>query len=134
MTIQQREILKQLRIEGYSYSKIAKLMGISENTIKSFCRRNNLGAIGMGNADQRNSSFCRQCGAPLIHTSGAKKKRFCSDKCRRKWWNAHPEVVQRKAIYTFTCDHCGITFESYGNKKRKYCSRACYGKSKAARS
>lgn len=133
MTKQQKEKIEQLRIDGYSYAKIAKRLDISENTIKSFCRRNNLGRACLDITAQADDSFCSQCGAQLIHTTGAKKKRFCSDKCRMKWWDAHPEAIKRKAIYTFTCDHCGIKFESYGNKKRKYCSRSCYGKSKAAR-
>lgn len=133
MTKQQKEKIKQLRIEGYSYTKIAERLKISENTIKSFCRRNNLGSGCVSNTDQTDDGLCCQCGTPLSHTTGAKKKRFCSDKCRMKWWNAHPEVVKRKAIYTFTCDYCGVIFESYGNKKRKYCSRSCYGKSKVAR-
>lgn len=133
MTYQQKEKIKQMRGEGFSYSKIAATLGISENTVKSYCRRNNLGGAGMGIANQADDAFCRQCGVPLNHTPGAKKKRFCSDKCRMAWWNAHPEAVNRKAIYLFTCDHCGTAFESYGNKNRKYCSRACYGKSKAVR-
>ena len=119
MTKQQKEQIKQLRIEGYSYTKIAKQLNISENTIKSFCRRNNLGSACVDITDQDDESFCRQCGTPLFHTIGSKKKRFCSDKCRMKWWNAHPEAVKRKAIYMLTCDHCGIKFESYGNNKRK---------------
>jgi ribosomal protein L37E len=133
MTYQQKEKIKQMRGEGISYSKIAVTLGISENTVKSYCRRNNLGGVGMGIANQVDDAFCRQCGALLTHTPSAKKKRFCSDQCRMAWWNAHPEAVNRKAIYSFTCDHCGTAFESYGNKNRKYCSRACYGKSKAVR-
>ncbi len=131
MTYLQKEKLKQMRGQGFSYSKIAAALGISENTVKSFCRRNNLGGVSMGNANQADCVLCRQCGIRLTHTVGAKQKRFCSDKCRMTWWNAHPEAVRRKAIYSFTCAHCGTAFESYGNKKRKYCSRTCYGKSKA---
>lgn len=133
MTYQQKEKIKQLRGEGFSYTKIASTLGISENTVKSFCRRNNLGGISPGIANQADGVLCRQCGMMLTHTVGAKQKRFCSDKCRMTWWNAHPEAVRRKAVYPFTCACCGVVFESYGNKKRKYCSRACYGKSKAVR-
>ncbi len=133
MTYQQKEKIKQMRGEGISYSKIAATLGISENTVKSFCRRNNLGGVGMGIANQADDAFCRQCGALLTHTPSAKKKRFCSDQCRMAWWNAHPEAVNRKAIYSFICANCSTAFESYGNKNRKYCSRACYGKSKAVR-
>ena len=42
MTIFQKEQLRCLRSEGKSYSKIADCLGISENTIKSYCQRNNL--------------------------------------------------------------------------------------------
>ena len=133
MTKLQKEKINMLRIEGYSYAKIAKMLNISENTIKSFCRRNNLTSSSIGNTYQTDDAFCSQCKVLLTHTTRARKKRFCSDKCRMKWWNAHPEAVKRKAIYTITCNHCGLAFESYGNKKRKYCSRACYGKSKAVR-
>lgn len=133
MTQQQKEIVIKMRREGCSYSRISKALGISKNTVKSFCRRNNLGGVTLKSHNQIDNAFCRQCGAPLTHTIGAKQKRFCSAKCRMAWWNAHPEAVNRKAIYTFTCAHCGAAFESYGNKHRKYCSRACYGKSKAVR-
>jgi hypothetical protein len=133
MTNQQKETITQLRSMGHSYAKIATLLGISENTVKSFCRRNNLAGVGRELASQNPGTLCRQCKALLIHTAGAKQKRFCSDKCRMTWWNAHPEAVSRKAFYPFTCDYCGANCESYGNKKRKYCSRACYGKSKAVR-
>jgi len=39
----QKEQITQMRSEGFSYAKIAAALGISENTVKSFCRRNNLG-------------------------------------------------------------------------------------------
>ncbi|MDP3486515.1 MAG: helix-turn-helix transcriptional regulator [Bacillota bacterium] len=133
MTYQQKETIKQMRSTGHSYSKIAMLLGISENTVKSFCRRNNLGGVGLAIANQAPGVLCRQCGTLLTHTAGAKQKRFCSDRCRMTWWNAHPEAVNRKALYPFICAHCGAACESYGNKKRKYCSRACYVKSKAVR-
>ncbi|MBS3938770.1 MAG: RNA polymerase subunit sigma-70 [Peptococcaceae bacterium] len=132
MTNQQKETITQMRSMGHSYTKIATLLGTSENTVKSFCRRNNLSGVGMVIANQAPGILCRQCGVLLTHTAGAKQKRFCSVKCRMTWWNAHPEALNRKALYPFTCAHCGAACESYGNKNRKYCSRACYGKSKAA--
>lgn len=131
MTNLQKEKIRQLRGDGFSYSKIATTLGISENTVKSFCRRNDLSGVGRVKATQADGVFCCQCGMQLTHTVGAKQKRFCSDNCRMSWWNTHPEAVSRKAIYSFTCLHCGDVFKSYGNKERKYCSSACYGKSKA---
>jgi hypothetical protein len=124
MKQQQKEKIIKMRQDGFSYSRISKALGVSENTVKSICRRNNLGF-------QKDGIFCLQCGTPLAQTAGVKQKRFCSDKCRLAWWNNHPEAVNRKAIYTFICPVCGLEFESYGNKNRKYCSRTCYGRSKA---
>jgi len=133
MTRTPKEKITQLRSEGLSYSKIAAAISISENTVKSFCRRNNLGGIAAANPDKQDGRCCRQCGKVLSPSSQLKTKRFCSDRCRMAWWNAHPEAVRRKAIYKLTCAFCGREFESYGNKQRKYCSRACYGKSRAVR-
>lgn len=119
----QKERIELLRAEGQSYTRIADILCVSENTVKSFCRRNNLSGTTNNNLKDR----CRGCGSSLIQTKGAKQKHFCSDLCRMKWWNAHPEEVNRKAIYKLTCMLCGVEFESYGNKGRKYCSRACSG-------
>jgi endogenous inhibitor of DNA gyrase (YacG/DUF329 family) len=133
MTRTPKEQIIQMRSEGLSYSKIAAVLCMSENTVKSYCRRNNLGGITTANSDRQDGRFCHQCGKTLSSSPQSKTKRFCSDRCRMTWWNAHPEAVSRKAIYKLTCAFCGREFESYGNKGRKYCSRACYGKSKAVR-
>jgi endogenous inhibitor of DNA gyrase (YacG/DUF329 family) len=131
MTRIPKEEIIHLRRDGFSYSKIAVALCISENTVKSFCRRNNLGGVFAAvNSDKQDGHFCRQCGKPLTASPQSKTKHFCSDRCRMAWWNAHPEAVSRKAIYRLTCAFCSQEFESYGNKSRKYCSRACYGKSK----
>lgn len=130
MTESQRARISGLRAEGMSYAGIAIALGLSENTVKSFCRRNGLG--GNVSASSSDGIHCRNCGVLLVHTLGTKRKKFCSNKCRMAWWNAYPEVVQRKTVCMFTCGLCGIQFQSYGNRQRKYCSRACYGKSKVA--
>ena len=127
MTMTQKQQIAAMRRSGISYGKIATDLGASEGTVKSFCRRNKLGALS-----ESFDGACAFCGKPLTHTAKAKKKRFCSDKCRLSWWNAHPEAVNRKAVYCFTCASCGTAFESYGDKNRKYCSRACYGLARSA--
>jgi len=130
MNKEQREQISKLRCEGVSYSKISELLGLSINTIKSFCRRNNLGGIGT-NANNKSYSFCHKCGKQLEIMPKSKPRKFCSDNCRMTWWNAHSENVNRKAVYNFTCGYCGIEFESYGNSRRKFCNRFCYGKHKS---
>jgi endogenous inhibitor of DNA gyrase (YacG/DUF329 family) len=121
----QKEQIRRLRHEGTGYSKIALSLGLSENTVKSYCKRNNLGGIGAA-LPKPNGTVCRNCGKPVVQLPGQKKRVFCSDACRVVWWNTHPEMVSRKAIYRFTCSYCGTVFESYGDNKRKYCSHACY--------
>lgn len=122
----QKQRIEYLRGKGQSYAAIAADLGISENTLKSYCRRNNIG-VAINQEQPAVTEVCANCGCPLKHTAGSKKKRFCSDKCRMTWWKAHPEAVNRKAVYRFICPACGMEFEAYGNSHRKYCSRACSG-------
>ena len=122
MTDKEKERIRFWRMEGLGYGGIADRLGISENTVKSFCRRNNL----TGAAAVEASMACRQCGQPLALVPGRKGRKFCTEACRRAWWQAHPELVERKAFYKMACARCGREFVSYGNKSRKYCSHACY--------
>lgn len=69
---------------------------------------------------------CKACGKPIVQRAGIKELKFCSGTCRQSWWNSHPEMVNRKAVYEFTCACCGKPFSAYGNAHRKYCSHACY--------
>lgn len=130
MNNKQQEAIQQMRKEGQSYTKIADHLGISENTIKSYCRRNNLGGIAVPVTESSNGTFCKKCGALLTQIQGKKQKQYCSDKCRMSWWNSHPEAVTHKSVRQFTCQSCGQRFEGYGKRERKFCSRACYGKSR----
>lgn len=115
--------IKELREDGMGYAEIARKMDISINTIKSFCRRNGLGGI---KKDESNLTFCKFCFKPVNQYLGKKRKKFCSDSCRNKWWNTHMEDVDKRANYRCICLACGQVFISYGNKNRKYCSHQCY--------
>ncbi len=128
MTNEQKGKISILRHRGQSYSKIADSLNISENTVKSFCRRNNLG-IKPKNKQQaikENCDTCKQCGKALIHGTKGQPKKFCSDQCRRAWWKENESYIVKKAYYIVICTNCGKEFESYGNKSRKYCSHSCY--------
>lgn len=127
MNITQKQRIEYLRGKGGSYAAIAVALNISENTVKSYCRRNNIGAGVIADHSIERAESCANCGKPLMHKLGSKKKRFCSGKCRLAWWAAHPEAVNRKALYSFVCPTCKVEFTAYGNIKRKYCSRACFG-------
>jgi len=126
----QKERIEELRSLGAGYGKIADALGMSINTVKSYCRRNNLvGHQAESEMSQAISqSFCKQCGKELTQPSGRKQLKFCCDECRTSWWNSHPEKVNKKAVYSFTCAFCNEPFTAYGNSKRKYCSHDCYVK------
>ena len=129
MTGEQKQKIQTLRIQGNSYLQIADSLGLSINTVKSYCRINNLSNSDAfkDTGNEENKEHCKQCGKKLVSANKSKPKQFCSDKCRMAWWNAHPEAVKRKAVYKFSCHTCGMDFESYGNSSRKYCSRTCFG-------
>lgn len=118
--------IQRLRAEGCGYGTISEQLGISINTIKTYCRRHGFGGVAVEPKEDSVKKFCRCCGIPVMQTAGRKEKRFCSDKCRNKWWNNNLDQVNRKANYEYICPCCKKTFTAYGNKNRKYCSHACY--------
>ena len=126
MTGEERTTIIGYRKDGYGYKKISQLTGISENTIKTFCKRNGLGNSVADIAPPNGETICKCCGAHITQFPGRKSKKFCSDSCRNRWWNAHLDMVKRKAVYEFTCPACGKSFTAYGNAHRKYCCHACY--------
>ena len=132
MTHQQKETIIQMRREGVSYSKISLALGISENTVKSFCRRKQIsgGRTAGRRKDSKNPTACKKCGSPLIPTVKGQPKKFCSEVCRRAWWKANENKLVKKAYYVIVCAECGKDFESYGNKSRKFCGHACYIKNR----
>ena len=121
MTDIQKQQITAMRLQGAGYVTIGKMLGLSNNTVRSFCRRN-----GLDGDAGKNAVMCKQCSKPIKITPKRKPKIFCSDACRTAWWNSHPEEVNRKAIYRFICVCCGEPFTAYGNRNRKYCSRDCY--------
>jgi len=137
MTTEHKEKIQQMRQEGQSYSQISATLGISENTIKSYCRRNKLAAFKDSDsnsitlkADSEIRTVCKQCGKVLEQGIKGQPKKFCSEECRRAWWKSNDSQIIKKAWYILTCAGCGKTFESYGNKNRKFCGHACYIKNR----
>ena len=112
MTNNEKEKIKILREKGYSYFKIAVALDISENTIKAFCRRNNLGGVRAIRVNPKieGNIKCKQCEKELEQREKGARKKFCSDKCRRQWWKEHDYCIDRKAYYTLTCYECGNKF------------------------
>ena len=121
MTNLEKHQIMNLREKGYSYGKIANELGISVNTIKSFCRRQ---SIIKPKADDKH--YCKCCGKVVKQTPGRKEKKFCSGECRVKWWNSNLDKVNRKAYEKKTCLKCGKEFMVYGSAPKKFCTHSCY--------
>lgn len=127
VTQQQKEQISKLRATGASFGKIASALGMSVNTVKSYCKRNPISSEPVtASKAVVHSDRCPQCNAQLEQSPGHRQKRFCSPKCRIAWWAAHPEQMTRKKLYPIECQHCGGVFMQYGSRPRKFCSRGCY--------
>lgn len=137
MTEEQKEKIKELRLQGVGYKGIANIVNLTRDSVRNFCKRNGLegmSSLAARNIEEKmqNNILCACCMKPLKQKVVGKNKRFCSDECRRKWWKEHQEARRPKAtaIYYFTCIRCGRSFSAYGNKNRKYCSHDCYIKNR----
>ena len=87
MTNGERMLIAQQLKQGLVYSEIARKLDMSVNTIKSYCQRNGLKRAGKSVTSTNDA--CKRCGCALEHTPGRKKKQFCSDACRLRWWHEH---------------------------------------------
>ncbi len=109
MTIEQKTQISALRTQGYGYATIAKAVDLKKDTVVAFCRKHGLTGTKASSNERIDIKvdICRNCGKPLEQTPGRKRRAFCSDKCRVAWWNAHPEKVNRRAVYECVCAGCG---------------------------
>ncbi len=126
MTDEQIKRITELREQGIGYVKIARVLGLSENTVKSYCQRNGYGGMRVRTEKMLDAHICKFCGKEVEQTPGHKEKKFCDATCRQSWWNSHLDKVNRKAIYEFECEFCHKPFTAYGNDHRKYCCKLCY--------
>ncbi len=123
MTLEQQEQIRKLRASGEGYKRISVMLGLSLNTVKSYCRRN-------GDMDQEtvteesateDKQVCPRCHKPVISVPGRRTRIFCSSTCRAAYWRvmAMPVGGQRK------CVGCGSPLGG-NDREKKYCSHACY--------
>lgn len=130
----QRKQIWKLRADGQGYGTIGKAVGLSKESVKAYCRRNpellGFGAATkqMAKERQERGKHCPQCCQPLIFKKTGRPKKFCSDKCRKAWWNRHSDEHDKEqtAYFELTCQHCGGDFMSYANANRKFCGHPCY--------
>ena len=92
MTDEQKKKIRKMRLDGSGYKHIASTLLLPLSTVKGYCKRN--GLVGVGPVVSINNDIsvqlglvCKNCGKRLNHTEGKKKKTFCTDKCRKEYWN-----------------------------------------------
>ena len=80
MTEQQNTIIHNMREQNFSYLAIARAMGVTVSTVKSYCQRNGL-AGNRKEAFRSNPlkppvlpSFCRCCGKQITQKEKVKRR------------------------------------------------------------
>ncbi|MGN0178036.1 MAG: helix-turn-helix transcriptional regulator [Monoglobaceae bacterium] len=121
MTQQEKYRIWELRQNGLGYKKIAKILNLNEDTVKSHIRRTS--------KKEPPKPVCEECGKVLIQMPKTKPRRFCSDRCKTQWWSKHPDAGNRSG-FSFICEYCGKEFKSYVSKTRRYCSTHCYAQAR----
>ena len=123
MTEQDKALLTGYRQQGKGCTEIARLL-VSVNTVKSYCRRNGIGAEQKPSAKTlpARKGICKQCGAEIEQVAHHRERQFCSDQCRMRWWHTH-RSDSRSAV-EHVCPECRRTFMT--DRVQKYCSHECY--------
>lgn len=118
--------IAEMRNAGLGYKKIAAELGLGRDRVRYICKQMEKNPVDT--AVPSNQSFCKYCGKQIKPSHTGRPRRFCSDKCKNNYWKDHRDELKRnpEAVYTCVCAYCGSTFESYGNKRRKYCCHQHY--------
>ena len=134
MTRDQQEEIRRLRASGEGYKRIAAMLGLSVNTVKSFCQRDNVkqetgrpddttakSCVYTSRENVTGESLCPRCGKPNAQIPGRRERLYCSDACRMGYWRnlARPVGGIRR------CAGCGKVLLGH-DRTRKYCRHACY--------
>lgn len=126
MTSNEKNRVAELRSQGLGYKRIAAMLDLSPSTVQSYCRRTLSTAATAEapiiQAQQPQSETvqgrCKQCGVELTSTH----RKFCSDRCRQKYWYQHRADAATSTMHT--CPACGCHFKT--SRPQKYCSHECY--------
>ena len=122
MTKQEKIQIKQLRLQGLGYGKIAQILNFSKSTVSSFCK-----------SLEEDASVCLMCDVKLKQTTGHRQKKYCSEKCKHSYWRLHKDEIKRKPTFEVECAYCHKKFLTYKCLHRKYCSWDCFSISRMKR-
>ena len=96
MTQDQADMIRELRIKGEGYRSIASQVGLSRDIVRNYCKGHGLdgyaNVLAMNIREQiQLGRACLWCGKELEQPYTGRRRKFCSEKCRREWWKAHPD-------------------------------------------
>ena len=117
----------ELREQNLGYREIAYQTGLTRDAVRNLCRKYEMGGY-RARPQTTPKNACPNCGKPVVDSGAGRKRRFCSEYCRRRWWKLHRDAACQNdtAVYHFQCECCKQPFTAYGNRNRKFCSRSCY--------
>lgn len=118
MTKEQKTLILHYREQHMTYRQIGEKLGLSPDTVKTFCRRKRAQSE---RTEESVQAQCRNCGAPVHLLPGRRERLFCSPACRTAYWRKH-NLLGGTPRY---CAGCGALLTG-GSASRKYCSHACY--------
>ena len=118
MTKEQKILVLHYREQHMTYRQIGEKLGLSPDTVKTFCRRKRAQSE---RTEESVQAQCRNCGAPVHLLPGRRERLFCSPACRTAYWRKH-NLLGKDPRY---CAGCGALLTG-GSASRKYCSHACY--------
>lgn len=116
MTKEEIAKIYELKGKGYGYKKIANVLNAPLSTVKSIIIRHR----------NSNETCCLNCGARIVNKPKTKRRKFCSEGCKRKYIASHPECIGKEKSIVETCQNCGKEFTVYASRDRKFCSHGCY--------
>lgn len=118
MTKEQKTLILHYREQHMTYRQIGEKLGLSPDTVKTFCRRKRAQSE---RTEESVQAQCRNCGAPVHPLPGRRERLFCSPACRTAYWRRH-NLLGGTPRY---CAGCGALLTG-GSASRKYCGHACY--------
>lgn len=98
------------------YGTIAQAVNLPRDAVRKFCSRRpelkGYGHVVQQMIEAQGYDYCLTCGIKLDHKLVGRPKKFCSDKCRKVYWDTHREEHDKdKTAYDeLTCQNCGRSF------------------------
>lgn len=74
MTDKEQQQIKEYRDQGLSYSEISRMLGISVNSVKTYCKRHALEGTKAFDGKGSTEFCCEQCGMPSNRILAERRK------------------------------------------------------------